>query len=323
MLIFLLQSADYRMAKECASFSPYRKRKQSCPAEPSDSDFMTPRKGGGRGKNSKGKGGLSNISGRQSTSKRIIPIAVIHSNNNTLKRIYRETVHYMPPGLNETHLASVGLSTRPPDKYELCPPGFTSLDDAPKTYDTSSKPRGRPRGRPRGSKKQTTTKSQSNADTNDCSAAIRNTTHRRIATKSQTAAASLQGKINKIHRMFPDLVRYNNPNDINTNRCKEMCLDNFLSTGCSKGQKAKPTCTLSRPISSDEDQLPPLDDVMGRRQHPIRDGSDFDSPVYPSTRSRAPKENHNDEQCKKNHHHSRKRPSYEEQSDVDSNDENM
>ena len=311
------------MAKQCASFSPYVMRSQRKPAEHIDSDFELPKKGG-RGKTAKGKGVFTNTSGRHNTSKRQIAPDVIKCNNKKLERLYNDTIHYMPPGLTEKQLASVGLSTRAPDMYELCPPGFTTLEDAANTLDASSKPRGRPRGRPKGSKNKCLSRSEMPTETITTSTPRANTTHRRSAVRSKTAAESIEGKIEKIKEIYPYMKLYSTRGDTNTTAFKDMRPGNVATAGFTYGRSLKPTCTISRPISSDEDHLPALDDVLGRRQQFTgKEVSAGCSPVYPSTRSRATTSKTFEDDSKKRHKASRQRPSYEEQSDVATDDENL
>lgn len=99
-----------------------------------------------------------------------------------------KNVVYMPSNLSDSQLASVGLCTRRPDRFEMCPPGFSVLENIPSHTTSAGRPRGRPRGRPKGSRKATGDRcSQVKVSRAD-------TTHRRKATQRKPRCMELQGK---------------------------------------------------------------------------------------------------------------------------------
>ena len=112
-------------------------------------------------------------------------------------------VVHMPTNLSDSQLASVGLCTRPPDRFEMCPAGFSVLENLPKKPISPGRPRGRPRGRPKGSRKATGDRKQpekvSRADT----------THRRKSSNRKPRCAELQGKADLLESSLHEYTQSN------------------------------------------------------------------------------------------------------------------
>ena len=113
------------------------------------------------------------------------------------KNHLQQAVLHMPKYMSDKELGLVGLRTRKPDRFELCPPDFVILEDIP---DAASTKRGRPRGRPRGSRKISSTRG------NEDKIAHADTTHRRYVVSKKPRAAELAGLIDTINTLTPEGV---------------------------------------------------------------------------------------------------------------------
>ena len=229
----------------------------------------------------------------------------------------------MPAGVTHKQLASVGLSSRPTDIYELCPPGFTSLEEVSQKNLSTKKPPGRPRGRPRGSKNKVVSKGQATDDAINSQPSVANTTHRRSSAKTITKCSSLEVKIDRILNLLPDSIENERRRSDTERKHYSMRHSNGKQESSKDGAKITPTCTISRPVTSDEDELPSLDNVLTTNNSRHEgDAAGDGSTLYPSTRSRCVQSDPKKETSFLSQITYRKIPSYEEQSDMESQDEN-
>ena len=169
------------------------------------------------GKNNRGKRGKSASLGGH-TSSRLSGLRSKHTKNNELDEdgnlfsdIYKKTVLYMPPKLSEETLLSVGMRSRSPDRFELCPADFRILEDITQGGDAitrgTARLRGRgTRGRPRKQRNIETRGSVSlpmeMEDNITPPTSKADTTHRRKAPKRKAKNASIADKIKAINDIF-------------------------------------------------------------------------------------------------------------------------
>ena len=110
----------------------------------------------------------------------------------------------MPTNVTKEQLLSVGLQTRIPDRFELCPAGFIILEDIPDTSMSTSRPqgRGRPkrgaRGRPRSSRKSSSNRNY----TAGSDIAYCDTTHHRVVNKKKPKCCEIADKVDSLKRVY-------------------------------------------------------------------------------------------------------------------------
>ena len=116
----------------------------------------------------------------------------ISSTNYHFSKSANNNIIHLPTSVTENQLASVGLRTRNPDRFELCPAGFLVLENKGNSNATVGRPRGRGRGRPRSTKRTAAQRGDSDG------LSVADTTHRRKTSSRKKRCAELQGKFEDI-----------------------------------------------------------------------------------------------------------------------------
>ena len=119
---------------------------------------------------------------------------------NVTHSVAKKTILFMPSHVTPKQLRSVGMRSRTPDRFELCPAGYRVLEELPDVAIAAcARPRGRgKRGRPRGSRKANSDRTSANK------ISVADTSHRRTASKRQPVSQQIAEKINQINtKVYP------------------------------------------------------------------------------------------------------------------------
>ena len=202
-------------------------------------------------------------------------------NSSMSQSVLNKTIMYMPPYVKQSQLRAVGLCTRAPDRYELCPPGFSVLEDVPSVVHTRGRPRGRgKRGRPRISRQPVTQR-----DTEEYVSRA-DTSHRHKTTKRKPLSEDIARRIETMENRHSPTGH--NRSHRRTKHEPARVPDVAVAAGVHIYQKPiyEHKKRQRNPLTSDEDQLPtPSTSDTPMDEDYVEEGVSL-TEEYPHTRSR-------------------------------------